>query len=66
MSTISEVFPRVELVQRTATARREIEGRIVFTTSFGPKDQAIADAIFTQNLEIEVVAVDPGRLFPET
>jgi phosphoadenosine phosphosulfate reductase len=38
----------------------------VFTTSFGIEDQAITDAIFTQDLEIEVVTLDTGRLFPET
>src|SRR5262249_60081041 len=45
--------------------RREIGGTIVFTTSFGIEDQAIADAIFTQDLEIDVVTLDTGRLFPE-
>jgi phosphoadenosine phosphosulfate reductase len=38
----------------------------VFTTSFGIEDQAIAHAIFTEGLEINVVTFDTGRLFPET
>jgi phosphoadenosine phosphosulfate reductase len=46
--------------------RREISGRVVFTTSFGIEDQAIAHAIFTTGLEIDVVTFDTGRLFPET
>jgi phosphoadenosine phosphosulfate reductase len=63
---ISEALPRLGLPQRIATARREIVGRIVFTTSFGIEDQAIADAIFAGDLEIEVMTIDTGRLFPET
>ena len=35
-------------------------------TSFGIEDQAIAHAIFTAGLEIDVVTFDTGRLFPET
>ncbi|HEX8165431.1 MAG TPA: phosphoadenylyl-sulfate reductase [Beijerinckiaceae bacterium] len=51
---------------RLAMVRRTIPGRIVFTTSFGLEDQAIAHAIFTGDLEIEVATLDTGRLFPET
>ena len=39
-------------------------GRIVFTTSFGIEDQAITHLIFTRGLDIEVVTLDTGRLFP--
>jgi phosphoadenosine phosphosulfate reductase len=63
---ISHAFPHPDLAKRLAAVRREIRGRIVFTTSFGIEDQAIADAIFTQELEIDVVTLDTGRLFPET
>jgi phosphoadenosine phosphosulfate reductase len=41
-------------------------GPIVFTTSFGLEDQAIAHAIFTARLAIDIVTLDTGRLFPET
>ena len=43
-----------------------VAGRIVFTTSFGVEDQLIAHHIFTERLPIDVVALDTGRLFPET
>ena len=43
-----------------------IDGRIVFTTSFGIEDQLIAHHIFSERLPIEVVTLDTGRLFPET
>jgi phosphoadenosine phosphosulfate reductase len=57
---------RLDLPERLAVVRREIRGRIVFTTSFGIEDQAIAHGIFTEGLEIDVVTLDTGRLFPET
>src|SRR5450759_3996783 len=41
-------------------------GRIIFTTSFGIEDQVITHKIFSNNLAIEVVTLDTGRLFPET
>ncbi len=55
-----------DLMERLATVRNLLRGRIVFTTSFGIEDQAIAHAIFEQALEIEVVTLDTGRLFPQT
>jgi phosphoadenosine phosphosulfate reductase len=55
-----------DLMKRVAAIRSRVRGRIVFTTSFGIEDQAIAHAIFQQALGIEVVTLDTGRLFPET
>jgi phosphoadenosine phosphosulfate reductase len=55
-----------DLMRRVATVRGIVPGRIVFTTSFGIEDQAIAHAIFAQNLEIDVATLDTGRLFPQT
>jgi phosphoadenosine phosphosulfate reductase len=55
-----------DLMHRVAAIRNLVRGRIVFTTSFGVEDQAIAHAIFDQALEIEVVTLDTGRLFPQT
>jgi phosphoadenosine phosphosulfate reductase len=56
----------LDLLARLAAIREHIAGRVVFTTSFGLEDQAIAHAIFAQNLAIDVVTLDTGRLFPET
>ena len=63
---ISEASFDHDLMNRVATVRKLVRGRIVFTTSFGIEDQAIAHAIFRQTLGIEVVTIDTGRLFPET
>jgi phosphoadenosine phosphosulfate reductase len=46
--------------------RAAVNGRIVFTTSFGLEDQAVTHLIASQRLEIEIVTLDTGRLFPET
>jgi phosphoadenosine phosphosulfate reductase len=54
------------LPQRIAVVRNNVSGRVVFTTSFGIEDQAIAHAIFSQAIAIDVVTLDTGRLFPET
>jgi phosphoadenosine phosphosulfate reductase len=59
-------LPELDLAQRLSAVRDAIRGRIVFTTSFGIEDQAIAHAIYTQALMIDVVTLDTGRLFPQT
>jgi phosphoadenosine phosphosulfate reductase len=61
-----ERFPALDLFERLAAIRAQISGRLVFTTSFGLEDQAIAHAIFAQALTIDVATLDTGRLFPET
>jgi phosphoadenosine phosphosulfate reductase len=64
--TLVERFPALDLFERLAAIRGQIPGRLVFTTSFGLEDQAIAHAIFAQALAIDVATLDTGRLFPET
>ena len=51
---------------RLKLLRSQVEGRIVFTTSFGVEDQYLTDLIFSNDLAIEVATLDTGRLFPET
>jgi phosphoadenosine phosphosulfate reductase len=40
--------------------------KVIFTTSFGLEDQVITNYIFKNNIPIDVVTLDTGRLFPET
>lgn len=40
--------------------------KIIFTTSFGIEDQVISHLIYENNIQVEVVTIDTGRLFPET
>ena len=63
---LTDAFRHLDLLRRIVMARDAIAGRIVFTTSFGIEDQAIAHAIFAQALAIDVVTLDTGRLFPQT
>jgi phosphoadenosine phosphosulfate reductase len=51
---------------RLSALREAVPGRILFTTSFGVEDQAIAHFIFERKLAIEVATLDTGRLFPST
>jgi phosphoadenosine phosphosulfate reductase len=65
--TLALLHPR----QRLERFCREVVGRVVFTTSFGLEDQAILhmlDDLSRQDpaLEVDVVTLDTGRLFPET
>ena len=66
LNAVSDASRDRSLMKRLARIRAVVQGRIVFTTSFGIEDQAIGHAIFAQGLEIEVVTLDTGRLFPET
>jgi phosphoadenylyl-sulfate reductase (thioredoxin) len=59
-------FAGLAAADRLALLRQEVEGKIVFTTSFGIEDQAILHMINERNLDIDVVTLDTGRLFPET
>jgi phosphoadenosine phosphosulfate reductase len=66
IARLTEQYEQLDLPERLMMARREISGHIVFTTSFGIEDQAITHAIFTRGLDIDLVTLDTGRLFPET
>jgi phosphoadenylyl-sulfate reductase (thioredoxin) len=66
---VAKLAPRLAALppdERLALLRDEVEGKIVFTTSFGIEDQAILHMINARDLDIDVVTLDTGRLFPET
>lgn len=52
--------------ERLAFVRRALPGRIVFTHGFGIEGQLLFHWICEANLDIDVVTIDTGRLFPET
>ena len=56
----------LDLPGRLKAARAALAGKLTFTTSFGLEDQAIAHAILSQGLDIDLVTLDTGRLFQET
>jgi phosphoadenosine phosphosulfate reductase len=41
-------------------------GKVIFTTSFGYEDQVITDLIFRNDIPVQVVTLDTGRMFEET
>jgi phosphoadenosine phosphosulfate reductase len=63
---LNDSFAAADLAQRLRLLRDVTSGRIVFTTSFGIEDQAIAHALGVEKLDVEIVTLDTGRLFPET
>jgi len=52
--------------ERIARLRQDVAGKITFTTSFGPEDQAILHWLSLLQADIDVVTLDTGRLFSET
>ncbi len=52
--------------ERLRALRQALDGRIVFTHGFGIEGQLIFHWICEHDLDVEVVTLDTGRLFPET
>ena len=56
----------LDVTGRLMRFREEVPGPIAFTTSFGLEDQVILHHICEAGLDIDLVTLDTGRLFPET
>ncbi|MBO0711832.1 MAG: phosphoadenylyl-sulfate reductase [Acetobacteraceae bacterium] len=54
------------LAERVRHARALVAGRLVLTTSFGIEDQLLTHTATTTGVDIDIVTLDTGRLFPET
>jgi thioredoxin-dependent adenylylsulfate APS reductase len=65
-AALARLFADLSPAERIAHLRREIAGKIVFSTSFGLEDQAILHLLSQRPDDIDVVTLDTGRLFPET
>ena len=52
--------------ERLVRARAAVPGRFVFTTSFGLEDQVLTHLVAESGVDVDVVTLDTGRLFPET
>ena len=63
---LNAIAAGLDLPGRLKAAREVLGGRLTFTTSFGLEDQAIAHAILSQKLDVDLVTLDTGRLFQET
>jgi phosphoadenosine phosphosulfate reductase len=62
----SELVVALPPAERIACLRRAIDGPIIFTHGFGVEGQLILHWICERNIDIDVVTLDTGRLFPET
>lgn len=63
---LDEAFAPLAPGQRLAALRKELPGRLVFTSSLGIEDQLLTAIIVEEGLDIEIATLDTGRLFPET
>jgi phosphoadenylyl-sulfate reductase (thioredoxin) len=63
---LSDLLSAQHPLERLKHFRDEVAGRLTFTTSFGLEDQAILHMLCEQQIDVEVVTLDTGRLFPET
>jgi len=65
-SRLNGLLQELPAAERLARFRREIDGRTVFTTSFGLEDQVILHLICEHAIDVEIATLDTGRLFRET
>jgi phosphoadenosine phosphosulfate reductase len=63
---LAERLRPLALPERLALIDATVDGRLVFTTSFGLEDQALTHALRMAKSRTEIVTLDTGRLFPET
>ncbi len=65
-AVLSRALAGLDAAGRLSAFRRKVEGPIALTTSFGLEDQVILHMICEAGLDIDLVTLDTGRLFPET
>jgi phosphoadenosine phosphosulfate reductase len=63
---LAQAYQTLTPAERLARLRQDIGGRLVFTTSFGLEDQVITHLLCEQNIDVELITLDTGRLFNET
>ncbi len=66
---INEIISEINgknIVEQLKFFAEKFNGSIVFSTSFQFEDQVITDAIFSNNINIEIFTIDTGRHFEET
>ena len=66
---INQLIEEIEgksLAQSLQIVANAFPGKVRFSSAFGQEDQVITDAIFKNDINIEVFTLDTGRLFKET
>lgn len=61
-----EILEKYSLSEGLSFIANQYPGKVVFSTSFGQEDQVITDAIFRNEIGINIFTLDTGRLFQET
>jgi sulfate adenylyltransferase large subunit/thioredoxin-dependent adenylylsulfate APS reductase len=65
-AALSNALADLAPAERLVRFRQAIDGRIVFTTSFGLEDQVVLHHLVEAGVDVDVVTLDTGRLFAET
>ncbi len=65
-NNLQNAIKDLDLVEKLRYIANEFDGKAVFTTSFGVEDQVVTDLIFANDINIDIVTLDTGRLFEET
>jgi phosphoadenosine phosphosulfate reductase len=63
---LEELLKGKTILEKMSCLVNKYPGKVIFTTSFGYEDQVITDIIFSNDISVEVVTFDTGRLFEET
>lgn len=63
---LGDILANLPPPERIARLRQELVGPIVLTLGFGIEGQVIFHWICERNIDIDIVTLDTGRLFPET
>ncbi len=66
ITQLNQDFAELNLAAGLQKVTELFSGRITFSSSLGPEDQVITDAIFRKGLNIDVFTLDTGRLFAES
>ena len=62
LQALHDEFADLTLDEALIALRQRFSGRIAFSTSLGLEDQVITDAIFRNNLDIDVFTLDTGAI----
>lgn len=65
-SDLDAAFRPLHPTERLRLLRESVAGALVFTTSLGLEDQVLMHLIHGAGIDVSVVTLDTGRLFPET
>ena len=66
VTDLDVAFRSLQPSERLQMLRAQIDGTLVFTTSFGLEDQVLLHLIAASGIDVSVATLDTGRLFPET